>query len=481
VSRFVPNRLAAPLAVAAGLRGTLWAFVLLRTGTRAMAGGDTLSYLEPGRNLLLHGVFQTAGLPEIGRAPGYPLFLAVASGAGLALAALLQAALSVLSVWLVARLARAVGLSEPAVLCAAWLAALEPVSILYSVRLLSETLFTALLLVSVGRMAAFLRTPLSRPVNSSTVPHPLRGLPREMGGMPMHYWKAGSISWSGLALAAAIFVRPAAYWLPMAWALGLAVVCWHQRGLRWKASALLLAATLPLLAAWQLRNWMETGFSGFSSIAVRNAYFYSAAETEARANGFPFAVEQQAFGYPDEAAYMRSHPEQTDWSQAARLSFQRAEAGRILEAHWPEALRAQVVGSAVVAFSPCAAELLELLDADSAPAPPRVVHAGPLDAALHILRTDPLRATVMVILELWLLALYLLAVKGTVRAGLPRFVRMLLIGTSLYFITVSGGVQAVGRYRMPVMPLVCVLAGAGLACKQKQARMQSIEWSVSSR
>jgi hypothetical protein len=468
--------LAAPLVVAAVLRMVLWAAVLLRTGPAALAGGDTASYLEPGRNLLLHGVFRTAGLPEIGRPPGYPLFLALTSVAGLELAALLQVALSVLNVWLVARLARSAGLSERGVRCAAWLMALEPVACIYSVRLLSETLFCAVLLASMERMACFLRS---------------RSLQTLAG--------------SGVSLAAAVLVRPAAYYLPGVWAVGLFFWGWRSRSLHrlqklplslqqglgatmldlpiesrrrltWKAPAVLLLATLPLLAAWQLRNWFETGFGGFSSIAIRNAYFYSAAEAQAQADGVSFAQQQRVFGYPDEAAYLRSHPEQAGWSEAARLRFLQSEGRRILAAHWESAVRTQLEGSAVVAFSPCAAELLEMLGYNTTPAPARVparvVDQGPLRAAVSILHSDPLRATVMALFEAGLLGYYLLAARGAMRVRLSGAVKALLIGTALYFLVISGGVQAVARFRMPVMPLVCVLAGAGLASRGQQTPIE---------
>jgi hypothetical protein len=71
-------RLAAPVALATALRLALLALALARTGTGVIASGDTESYLEPGRNLLLHGRFVTGALPEIDRTPGYPLFLALA-------------------------------------------------------------------------------------------------------------------------------------------------------------------------------------------------------------------------------------------------------------------------------------------------------------------------------------------------------------------------------------------------------------------
>jgi hypothetical protein len=425
--------LAAPLAVATVLRLTVWVAALERTGTRVLTAGDTASYLEPGRNLLLHGRFWTAGLPEIGRTPGYPLFLALVSGLGPAVASLAQVAVSVLCVVLVWRLVRAMGASERTAQGAAWLLAIESASTVYAARLLSETLFCAVLLLALEQMAGFVRT---------------RELRR--------------VAWSGVWLAAAIFVRPVAYYLPAVWAVGLVVICWSDRRIRWKAPALFLLATVPWMAAWQVRNRVETGYTGFSSVAVRNLYFYSAAEVEARVEGVSFSQMQRSFGYPDEAAYRASHPEQTEWSEAAKLAFMQQEAGRTLRAHWPEALRTQLAGSVVVIFTPCAAELLEMLGEDSGAAPARVVHSGPLRAAWQVARENPGNAVVMAAFEVWLLALYLLAVRELRRKRLQVPLVALLLGTAFYFVAVSGGVQAVGRFRVPLMPMICVLAATGL-------------------
>jgi hypothetical protein len=132
-------------------------------------------------------------------------------------------------------------------------------------------------------------------------------------------------------------------------------------GTAWKAPAVLLLSVLPWLAAWQLRNQIETGFGGFSSIVARNLYFYQAAEVEARVQHRPFIEVQSGLGYPDEQSYLARHPEQAGWDQARRVAFMRSEAARVLRAHPGTALKVQLEGSAVVAFTPCAAELLRLL------------------------------------------------------------------------------------------------------------------------
>jgi hypothetical protein len=426
-------RLVWPVAAAAVIRFGLLATALVRTGTSVIASGDTASYLEPGRNLLWHGCFVTGTLPEIDRTPGYPLFLALFSLPGLEIAAFAQVLLSVLSVVLVWRLARAVFGDGPAALIAAWLFSLEPVSVIYSVRLLPETLYLALLLLSLERLAVFFR---SR--------------------------RLSAIAVSGVWLAAATFVRPVSYYLPVALALGVFLFFIKIPGLRWKAPAVLLLCTVPWLAAWQLRNWNETGFTGFSSIVQRNLYFYQAAEATARAESRSFAGVQSDFGYPDERAYLARHPEQAGWSQASRIAYMGSEAGRILRAHPVSFLKMYAEGSAVVAFTPCVADLLRLLDAYPENWPQRVVSEGPLRMALRLIQTHPRLVAAMASLELLLLAFYLFALRGTLRMSPRRPQLGLLLGVALYFLAVSGGAQAVGRYRLPVMPVVCVLAAEGL-------------------
>lgn len=431
-------RTAAPLLAAALVRGAVWAVALGRTGERVLASGDTASYLEPGRNLLLRGVFQRAGLPEVGRTPGYPLFLALLSGAGLALAALAQCGLSVANVWLTARLARACGASPTEARWAAWLMAFEPLTAIYAPRLLAETLFCTLLLLSLEELATYCT------------------------GSDLRRLALG-----GVALTAATFVRPASYFLPLLWSGALVALFWREGGRRWQAAAVLLATTVPFLAAWQARNFVVSGFSGFSSIAVRNSYFYSAAEVTARAEGRSFAEVQRAFGYPDEAAYAAAHREQQGWNEAKKLAFMRAEAGRILRRHWAEALREQVAGSVVVALTPAAAEVLEMAGLEEEARPERVLDQGALRSAWQMARAAPIHTATMALFELWLLGLYLLAARGALSGRMARPALGLLLGTALYFLAIAGGVQAVGRFRMPVMPVVCVLAGVGLSSQYR--------------
>jgi hypothetical protein len=427
------RKLAGPVIAAASVRLGLLAVVLARSGSGALFRPDTLSYLEPGRNLLLHGRFVEDGLPDIARTPGYALFLALMCLAGPVAVALAQVVLSAFSAVLVWRLARAVFSDGRIALVAAWIFAFEPLSVIYSILLLSETMFLALFLMSLIRLAEFLRG-------------------RNLSGLAE----------AGLWLAAATFVRPVTYYLPVAMAAGLIVVLAPVRGLRWKAPAVLLLSVLPWLAAWQIRNRVETGFAGFSSIQTQNLYFFSAAEVTSRVEDRLLADVQNDLGYNDDQLFLLRHPQAAEWNQAQRLEFMSTEAKGILRAHPWLFLRTHLAGSIRTALNPGAAVLLDVIRVPvDDQAFTREREQGPLRAALWMSRNHPWQILVMAALGTLLLGLYAFAALGSIRRAAPTVCVWLLLGVSIYFFAVSGGAVAAARLRLPVMPIVCVLAAAG--------------------
>ena len=430
--------LAVPVIAAAAVRLGFLALVLLRSGTGALYRADTLSYLLPGRNVLFHGSYSAAGLPELVRTPGYSLFLAAVILAGPIAVALAQIVLSLLSVLVVGRIAFAVFGNRRAALAGAWLFAFEPLSVIYSIQLLSETLFLALFLLFADRMTAFLLDQRLR-----------------------------TLATAGLLLAAATFVRPVTYYLPLALAVGLFIVLRHAPGLRWRAPAVLLLCVLPWLAAWQIRNKMETGYGGFSSIQPQDLYFFHTAEVTGRLQGRPMEDVLNELGYNDERLFLARHPAAAHWNQAQRLEFMRSEASRILWAHPGLFLRAYCAGMLRVAFNPGSSVLFSLLNL---PVDEATYHRerfqGPLAAALWTIRRHPGQTAVMAAMLLLLLTLYALALRGLARSAhwkpTSNASLFLLLGLALYFFAVSGGAIGAARFRLPIMPILCIFAAAGI-------------------
>ncbi|WP_263360107.1 glycosyltransferase family 39 protein [Acidicapsa ligni] len=433
------------LAVAAILRVILMLITYLRTGTAVMTQGDTASYLEPGRNLILHGMYTSGGLPEIDRTPGYPLFVNLTGMLfnNALTVVVCQIALSLISLILISRITTRTFRNQRAGMIAAWLYAIEPVSLMYTTRLMPETLFTALLLLVIDRLLAY----------------------RSSG-------KIRAIAMAGLALAAATYVRPVSYYLVFALAIGLAIITAAGKPNWWKSPAVLLLTCLPLLVLWQVRNGIETGYHGFSSIVEKNLYFYQSAEITAELNHISLLEQQSRLAYSDESRFLAIHPELRNSSQAQRLSMMHHDAATILTANRLLYLKSHMAGVGVVAFTPCAAELLELLGAypsDHA-MPRRVLNEGILHSLIVVIALHPAVAATMCVLEGILLLLYVLSVIGIGKGSADRYCLAVLIGVAMYFLLISGGAQAVGRYRLPIMPVICVLAAGGITTLQSKKR-----------
>ena len=177
---------------------------------------DTNSYLQPARALVEDGSFTaSSGRAEIARTPGYPFLLTlgvlVGNVAPVTIAA--QILLGVGTVLGVGLLARRVAPDSPqVVLWAVALYALDPLSVLYCSLLMTETLFTAVLVVHLLAVVRFLET-------------------RSVG--------AGAVA--GALASAAMFVRPIAFFWPL---VAVAVMlCAGRRAAVRGCAAFLVAAT----------------------------------------------------------------------------------------------------------------------------------------------------------------------------------------------------------------------------------------------
>ncbi len=443
-------RLALPLLAATAVRLALLAATLVRNGTSAINQHDTASYLIPGRNLLLHGAFTADGVPDLMRTPAYAVFVAITTLAGLPAAAFINVLVSVLSVLLVWRLTRTVFGNDRVALLAAWLFAFEPVSVSFSVMLMSETLFVTVMLLSAECLVCFLREKRLRVL--------------AVGG----FW-----------LAIAALVRPVAYYLPIPLAIGLFLVFVRKPVLRWKAPAVLLLSVLPWIAAWQIRNRVETGYSGFCSITDMNLYFYIGPDITGRVEHRDLDVVQDELGYYDyqdnsgqiylSQSYLAHNPDQAGWSQTQRLAFLHQEGVNNIRTHLRTYLAVCATAIVRTALSPGAGFFDEILehpsrDQSSRVRSPSLPSVGMKRWAMRIAGTHPWQAVEKVFFEIALLAVYLLAARAVIRHGVHDPAVWLLLGIMVYFFAVAaagGGPAAEARFRLPMMPFLCLLAAAG--------------------
>jgi hypothetical protein len=165
--------------------------------------------------------------------------------------------------------------------------------------------------------------------------------------------------------------------------------------------------------------------------------------------------------------YLALHPEQAEWSQNQRLTYIHSEAVRIIRAHYRVYLRS------------CFANLFKVLIRLGSGSFDNVIYpqAGlvngeePIRNVSVLIKTYPLIAIEKVFHAVMLMGYYLFAACGIYwlacgfyRSHVHAGPLCLLLGVSVYFlavIAVGGGTAAAARLRLPITPVVCILAAAG--------------------
>lgn len=425
------------LCAAVALRAAVPAVALIRARDAGVFHApDTGSYVACAESLARGEGFIAGGEPEIRRTPGYPLLLVpgVLAGHVSAVTIPLQVALGTLTVWLVYRLTGVLTGSPRAAFIAGLLCAVEPLSAVYCSILLSETLFAAVLLAGVFLLAVYL------------------------SGGEMRFLLLAAI-----ALAASAYVRPIAYLLPGLLAGCLLLGTWRDGG---KRAALRACAFLALCAAltgaWRVRNFVQTGYTGFSTISDLALYFYQGAAVRAAVTGTPYYEVQRRMGCSDPASPMARHPEQENLIPAQRSMRRGREGARIVMDHPRVFAAIYAKGIVRTLCDPGAIDCLKLFGAyrEGSGLLGEAVDRGLAKTVADLARRRPFLFRLHCLLGA-VLALYLAAAVAGLIVCRGRGAAVVAL-TACYLVLLSGGANALGRFRHPVMPLVCVFAGCGL-------------------
>jgi len=399
---------------------------------------DTGSYLQPALNLLAGHGFSYSQVPpyvpDVSRTPVYPLFIALLYGIlgrhplVVAGAQVLISALTVgLTYLLGARL-----LSEPQARTGGLLLAFSLGSIIYSLYILTETLFTLLLLGLAWTLVAYQDQAQKR-------------------------WLVGG----GLLAGLATLCRPIAslYLLPVVPLIGSAQRSrWRQKIL---AALIFLVMAGLVIAPWLFRNYRLIGSPTLSTITSYNLLFYNAVSLEADLRGVGQAqVRAEMTERVREELARRGKVE----DEAAQVGLYHEWSRQIVLAHPWRYLYVHLKND-LNSLLPDVADFLELLG---------VTQGG--KNTISVLNQYGLWAAVRHYFggQMWLLwfLLPLVSLLGLtylgVAAGLIALVwrrawfsLALLLTPTVYFLLVSGAASH-PRFRAPVEPYICLLAGAGL-------------------
>jgi 4-amino-4-deoxy-L-arabinose transferase-like glycosyltransferase len=305
-------------------------------------------------------------------------------------------------------------------------------SVLYTTLILTETLFASLVVAFFFCLVDYLKRRQS----------------------------IGTLVLAGLALSGSVYVRPVGYYLPILVSLVLLpVLLVRFKKLKYLLHALVfLIVSFGPLAAWQVRNRVETGYRGFSAVSDLNLYLYQGASVLAKVEGLPFQeVQQRMRSFP-------GHPEESSWTEAQRSDFMKREGIRIILQHPLVYAGIHLGGMARILFDPGSVDYLKVFDSY-----PRlggtisnIADRGLIPVVLSFMKNNPPVFWTQLSLFVLLIVYYIFAFFGLFarsRAGV--WDKIALVAIILYFVAVSGGPHAYSRFRHPAMPFLCVLAGYG--------------------
>jgi len=392
--------LAVRVAIAAGA----WAHP-----ERFLAEEDSAEYVRLASNLAAGNGFSQSSAPpyepDARRTPVYPSVLAaivmLTPGAGIRAMAIAGIVLSALTVLATFRLAQALA-GHAAGWWAAALLAIDLTSAAYAGQLLTEPLFTLLLVLS------FL---------------PLAGA---AGGTTIAAVSAGTLS--GLAA----LCRPIAI---LAFA-ALAPACRRRSttfggAVRLWAIAAVMAGALT--TGWMVRNYRTSGTATVSSVAATNMYFHRAAYVEA------YLQQRRVEDLRDE--WQREFDARSaGWSEAERVRWMNDHGAGVVLGH-PFVYAWVALRSAARMLTPDHIVLSSLT-------------GGYGSAAFGVLR---------VVGWIQLAILYVLAALGAVRLWRMSPIGASVLAAPIVYFLAIGGPEMYPRFRVPIMPFVCAFAGAGLA------------------
>lgn len=401
MSRSSPNRLDPAIVVAVALIAN-FAYLVFSNGDFYFP--DSFTYLAPAKSLLRgSGFLSPLGDPDTIRTPGYPLLLALFGGRTLPVIILQHLANVALAVALYL-FAFARGSSRVMSLAASLVFALDVPAIHNANKILTETLFTAVLYV------IFVLT-LQR-----------RYLPL-----------------IALLCGVLVLVRPIAMFYFLALILILAI--WRV-SMRQLAIVFIVALALPM--AWAIRNRVRTGVLTVSSIGSLNLMSHRAAGALAIEDGGEdfmkdLADEQNGLqeDADDEIQQALNVDDVRTVPVAQRAKFYSKHAIKVIAQH-PWAFVQLTIRGVLVNLFDSDWDSVAVESSISPEIVRLVLGAIPIVVAAF---------AVAGLIDLW---------------RRDRALALLTFITIAYFIVISAGSEAEARFRVPVAPQIAIAAAAGI-------------------
>jgi len=404
---------------------------------RRLEAPDSREYIELSDGLARDAAFGRAGEAEIFRTPGYPLFLVPSSLFGRSwwrAAIVVQVLIDVALVYLTFLLA-AMLCDRRAGLWAAAFQAVATVSVVSSVRILSDGLFAFMLTLAVLLLVRHLRAEAT-------------------------WTLAGAAAAAGLAC----YVRPVGLVFCVAAVLVLVFRgLFARKGLR--AAGAFAGIVIVAVCPWIVRNYLAADYLGFAGVSGEAAFKFQAPAVLAETRGVSVDRARRIMAERLEEALAGRVPSPGELART-KLALGLA----VVREHPGAYLRQHARGDLAVAL-PAATDLLEILGVTTGQKGTLEVwsHRGTAAAVEHYFRGRTwamLLCAPAAALLLIKYVLVLLCAGRHVRFRMAAW-KWLVLGTILVMV-LAPGPAGHPRFRVPVAPLLSLCAGAGLAAWRRR-------------
>lgn len=403
---------------------------------------DAYSYEIIALNLFQHGRFSQATqpplTPDIYRTPVYPVMLAgiyAITHESAASMIILQILIGSFAAALTYLLAINLNLPRQYGVIAAIIVIFDPLTVLTTYQLLTETIFTTFLIAGMLLLSL--------------------------------YWKNSHTSLLALAsvfIAAAALTRPIGQFLPIAVLPVFGMVLWQKRQ-PWKQISLqiflFLALSLLMIQAWAYRNYHEADIWTLSAISEKNLLYYRGSYVLALARNISRDEAGQEL-----KKYMQDQIHAENLSEAQSIALMRKKALEIFVQYPKQTFMVHASGLVRVLINPGLDLICIMLNQQG-----NISGCAAENAESFLDRiTEKLSnmSTFQKAVATWSILL-LLAVYAGAAIGIwvlfrqnNRIALMLLIILIAYFSLLSAGGESVSRFRIPFLPFLAILASAGL-------------------
>jgi hypothetical protein len=426
--------------------------------------GDSREYIALAHNLVSSRTFTRDTVPplrpELFRTPGYPLLLAlpfmVHRPSFIVLALALQLLLALVTVWLTSRLALELGLRPVTSALAALMVGLSPSLAFLSTKLISETLFTPMLLVCVLLLNRYRQS----------------GLALDLIG-------------TGVSCGLLVLIRPIATFFPFLIALYLLWLALVPRLIAHRSSLIapfaLLASASIVVAPWVIRNGQKTGRYIVSTASERKVFLYDAATVLAAQKGITIIEARDSMMAEAEARFgpIDTNDEATMWQKLAAVAR-------------PHLLQKPALAAPIWMFG-VAADFLNpisvgplLIHSGAAPAPGST---NLLQSSLALLvkgkvtqaftrawqvRVGGAPFFILVVLACATLFNLILIWFGLASLFLRRTRGLCWLLLPILYFTLLTGTVGDARFRAPIEPLLCLLAAVALTRPPRSASVRPL-------